>query len=35
MGLMTVPNLVAVLLLSPVIVKLTKDYLDRHGMKKS
>jgi AGCS family alanine or glycine:cation symporter len=33
MGLMTVPNLIAVLLLSPVIAKITKDYLERHGKK--
>jgi AGCS family alanine or glycine:cation symporter len=33
MGLMTVPNLIAVLLLSPVIVKITKDYVARHGEK--
>ncbi len=29
MGLMTVPNLIAVVLLSPVIVKLTRDYTKR------
>ncbi|MHC4944223.1 MAG: alanine/glycine:cation symporter family protein [Planctomycetota bacterium] len=29
MGLMTVPNLIAVLLLSPVIAKLTKNYIER------
>ncbi len=29
-GLMAFPNLVALLLLSPVVVKTTKDFLDRH-----
>ena len=35
MGCMTVPNLIAVLLLSPVIAKITKDYLERHKKKKN
>jgi AGCS family alanine or glycine:cation symporter len=29
MGLMTVPNLIAVIVLAPVIAKLTRDYLGR------
>ena len=29
LGLMSVPNLIAVLLLSPVLVKLSKDYFSR------
>ena len=33
MGLMTVPNLIAVILLSPVILKITRDYLNRQGLK--
>ncbi len=35
MGLMTVPNLIAVLLLSPVVVKITRNYLARYGKKKT
>ena len=30
-GLMALPNLVALILLSPVVVKLTKEYFDEHG----
>lgn len=30
-GLMAFPNLVALMLLSPVVVRVTRDFLDRHG----
>jgi len=33
MGLMTVPNLIAVVILSPVIAMLTKDYIKRQNNK--
>ena len=29
-GLMMIPNLIAVIILSPLVVKITKNYLDRH-----
>ena len=29
-GLMMIPNLIAVFILSPLVVKITKNYLDRH-----
>ena len=29
-GLMAVPNLIALIVLTPIVVKLTRDYLDRH-----
>lgn len=31
-ALMAIPNLVALLLLSPVVIKLTKDYFDKHNL---
>lgn len=33
-GLMMFPNLIAVVILSPLVVKITKNYLDRHVRKK-
>lgn len=32
-GLMAIPNLIALLALSPVLVKLVKDYIERNGIK--
>ncbi len=29
-GLMALPNLIGILLLSPVVIKITKNYTDRH-----
>ena len=29
-GLMAIPNLIGVLVLSPIVVKITKNYLQRH-----
>jgi AGCS family alanine or glycine:cation symporter len=30
-GLMAFPNLIALMFLSPVVVRVTRDFLDRHG----
>ncbi|MBQ7654701.1 MAG: sodium:alanine symporter family protein [Clostridia bacterium] len=34
-GLMMIPNLIGVVILSPLVVKITKNYVDRHLKKKS